>query len=362
MRAISASGFGLQLLDLARDLAAAVEDVAVFQQVGLEGHDLLQAQRPLLVPRPRQAERLVPGGQLHRAGARVLAHHHGQHFQQDAVDVVLRLLLGEAERIHLHAVAEQALLGVGHAVAIEREVLPQLGERPHLAHLGDEADAGIDEEGDAADDLREIGLGHLAARAHRVEHGDGVGERKGQLLHRRRARFLQVIAADVHRVPLGNLAVGEADRVGRQPERGLGREDVGPAREIFLDDVVLRRALQLGPCDALRLGRGDIQGEQPRRRRVDGHRRVHAVERDAVEQGPHVAEMADRHAHLADLALGQHVIGVVAGLGRQIEGDRQAGLPARQVGAIEFVRLGRRRMTGIGADQPGPVAPGPIVC
>ena len=97
---------------------AAVEDVAVFQQVGLEGDDLLQAQRPLLVPRARQAERLVPRRQLHRAGAGVLAHHHRQHLEQDAVDVVLRLLLGEAERIHLHAVAEQPLLGVGDAVAV----------------------------------------------------------------------------------------------------------------------------------------------------------------------------------------------------------------------------------------------------
>ena len=351
-------GFCLQRLDLAGDLRAAVEDVAVLQKVGLEGHDLLQAQRPLLVPRPRQAERLVPRRQLHRAGAGVLAHHHGQHFQEDAIDVVLGLLLGEAERVHLDAVAEQPLLGVGDAIAVERDVIPQLGERPHLAHLGDEADAGIDEEGDAADDLREIGLGHLAARPHRVEHGDGVGEREGKLLHRRGARFLQVIAADVHRVPLGNFAIGEADRVGGQPERRLGREDVGPAREVLLDDVVLGRALQLGALDALSFGGRDIKSEQPRRRRVDGHRRVHAVERDAVEQGPHVAEMADRHADLADLALGQRVIGVVAGLGRQIEGDREPGLTAAQVGAVELVRFGRGRMAGIGADQPGSVAGG----
>jgi hypothetical protein len=36
--------------------------------------------------------------------------------------------------------------------------------------------------------------------------------------------------------------------------------------------------------------------------------------------------MADRHADLADLALGLRMIAVVAGLGRQIEGDRKAGL------------------------------------
>ena len=86
----------LQLVDLALDLQRAVEEVAIFEQVGLIGHDLLHAQRPLLVPRARQAERLVPGRKLHGAGAGVLRQHDGQHLDEDAVDVVLRLLLGEA--------------------------------------------------------------------------------------------------------------------------------------------------------------------------------------------------------------------------------------------------------------------------
>lgn len=55
-------GLGHQLLDLGVDHVAAVEQVAVFEQVGLERDDLLEAQAPLLVPRPRQAQRLVPGG------------------------------------------------------------------------------------------------------------------------------------------------------------------------------------------------------------------------------------------------------------------------------------------------------------
>ena len=62
-------GLRLELLDLARDLAAALEEIAEFEEVGLIGHDLLHAQRPLLIERPRQAERLVPGRQLHGAGA-----------------------------------------------------------------------------------------------------------------------------------------------------------------------------------------------------------------------------------------------------------------------------------------------------
>ena len=101
------------------------------------------------------------------------------------------------------------------------------------------------------------------------------------------------------------------------------------------------------PCSvfarrALLVGDRDVEREQPRRRRVDGHRGVHVGERDALEQRAHVAEMGDRHADLADLAAREHVVGVVAGLGRQIEGDRKAGLALGEVLAVERVRLARR--------------------
>src|SRR4051794_30520181 len=66
--------------------------------------------------------------------------------------------------------------------------------------------------------------------------------------------------------------------------------------------------------------------------------------------------MGDRDADLADLAAGKLVVGVVAGLRRQVEGDRQAGLAARQVRAVERVRIRRRRVPRIGAEDPGLVA------
>src|SRR3546814_6752498 len=61
--------------------------------------------------------------------------------------------------------------------------------------------------------------------AQRIQHGDGGGEREGQLLHGGRAGLLQVIGADVGGIPLRHLAVGEGDHVGDQPQRGLRRED-----------------------------------------------------------------------------------------------------------------------------------------
>ena len=67
-----------------------------------------------------------------------LRQRHGQHLDQDAIDVVFGLRLGEAQRVHLHAVAEHAVLGVGARRSARRDLVPQLGEGAHLADLGDE--------------------------------------------------------------------------------------------------------------------------------------------------------------------------------------------------------------------------------
>src|SRR5579885_3259706 len=66
--------------------------------------------------------------------------------------------------------------------------------------------------------------------------------------------------------------------------------------------------------------------------------------------------MADRHADFADLAFGQRMIAVVAGLRRQIEGDGEAGLPLGEVLAVERIGFRGRRMAGISAEDPGFVA------
>src|SRR3546814_8920934 len=101
-------------------------DVCSSDLVGLEGENLLQAKAPLLVPGPRQAERLVPRRKLHRARPRRLGQSDRQHLQEDAVDVVLRLLLGEPQRVHLHAVAEAAVLFLRDAVARSEEHTSEL--------------------------------------------------------------------------------------------------------------------------------------------------------------------------------------------------------------------------------------------
>ena len=231
-----------------------------------------------------------------------------------------------------------------------------------MRDLGDEAHAGIDEERDAADHAREVLLGDFARAPDLVEHRLGGGEREGQLLRRRRSRLLQMVGADIGRVPFRHLARGVDDHVLDQPQRRRRREDVGPAREILFQNVVLHRAGKLGLVGALLLGERRIEREQPGGGGVDGHRGVHLGQRDALEQAAHVAEMGDRHADLADLAARQRMVGIVAGLGRQIEGDRKSGLALGEVAPVKLVGGGRRRMSRIGAEQPGLVSFAPARC
>ena len=77
------------------------------------------------------------------------------------MDVVLRLGFGEAERIDLHAIAEPTGTLVSHAITLETDPVPQLGERTQLADLLHEADARVHEERDRAVHLLELRRLHL---------------------------------------------------------------------------------------------------------------------------------------------------------------------------------------------------------
>ncbi len=75
----------------------------------------------------------------------------------------------------------------------------------------------------------------------------------------------------------------------------------------------------------------------------------------------HVPLVGDRDADLADLAAGENVIGVITRLGRQVEGDREAGLALGEVAAIELVGALGVGVPGVGAHHPGAVAFGKSV-
>ena len=108
--------------------------------------------------------------------------------------------------------------------------------------------------------------------------------------------------------------------------------------------------------DALGLGRRDVEGEQDRRRGVDGHRGADVAQRQPVEEDRHVGQAADRHADPADLAFGCGGVRVVAHLGRKVEGDRQARLAVVEQVAETSVGLLGRGEPGVLTHRPEPAA------
>jgi hypothetical protein len=105
-----------------------------------------------------------------------------------------------------------------------------------------------------------------------------------------------VVAGDRDRVPLRHALAAVGEQVGRQAHRRLGRVDEVPARDVLLEDVVLGRAGQRLGGHALLLADELVEQQQHSRRRVDRHRGRDLVERDAVEDAPHVVDRVDRDA------------------------------------------------------------------
>ncbi len=117
-----------------------------------------------------------------------------------------------------------------------------------------------------------------------VDVGDRVGQRERHFLDRGRSGLADVVTADRDRVPVRQLALAPREDVGHDAERVPRRIDVGAARDVFLQDVVLDRAGEPVERHALPAGHRDVERQQDDRRRVDRHRRGHPVQRDAVEE------------------------------------------------------------------------------
>ena len=100
------------------------------------------------------------------------------------------------------------------------------------------------------------------------------------------------------------------------------------------------------------LGDGDVHAEQDGGGGVDGHGGGDLVQRDAVEEDLHVGQRVDGDADLADFALAHGGVRVVAHLGRQVKGHREAGLAG---GEQVFVAL----VGFLGGAETGVLAHGP---
>ena len=203
---------------------------------------------------------------------------------------------------------------------------PEAAGRPVFCDLLEEVAHRRDVEGE----LRCERIDRQPAVDDRPDVGRGVGERDGDLLDGIATRLPHVVAADRDRVELGQVEARVLDHVGDEAERRPGRIDVGLPRQKLLEDVVLHRAAEGSGVDSLALADHLVHGQEDWGGRVDRERGRDPVERNAVEDRLHVRQRVDCDADLADLALRQLVVGVQPHLGREIQRDREPGLPLAQ--------------------------------
>ena len=264
-----------------------------------------------------------------------------------AGDVVEGVLRGEAPARGLAVGAERHGLGRLGAEVVE-QAGPEEACGTELGHLHEVVHADGEEEGEAGREGIDV-----EACSHACLHIlHAVGEGVGELDVGRRTGLLHVVAGDGDAVEAGHLARGVGEDVCDDPHRGAGRIDVGvPHHELF-EDVVLDGACELVAADALLLCGDDVEGEDGEDRAVHGHGDAHLVERDAVEEDAHVEDGVDGDAGHADITDHGRVVGVVAPVGGEVEGDGEALLAGGEVAAVEGVG-------GLGGGEAGILAHGP---
>ena len=131
--------------------------------------------------------------------------------------------------------------GVLRAEAVAHDARPHPARGAELGHLLEQLAPGGEEE---RQPRRRTRRRPGRATTRRLDVGDAVGEREGELLGGRRARLAHVVAADRDRVPARQLAGAELEDVGHEAHRRLGRIDVRAARDVLLEDVVLDGAAE----------------------------------------------------------------------------------------------------------------------
>jgi hypothetical protein len=108
---------------------------------------------------------------------------------------------------------------------------------------------------------------------------------------------------------------------GNNANAGIRGIDVGVADHEFFENVVLNGAGKLFRLHALFFRRDDIQRHDRKHGAIHRHRYAHLVQRNACEQRAHIVDAVDCHAGHADVAGNARVIGIVAAVRGQIEGD-----------------------------------------
>ena len=293
----------------------------------------------------RQRDRLVE-----RVGVQALgmALGGGHRLDAGAADVVEHVLRGQAPAAGLAVGAQAEALGVLR-LEVAHQPCPQGPRGAHLGDLHEEVHPDRPEEAQPRREVVDVEAGPDAG----TEVLHAVGQRVGELEVGGRPGLLHVVAGDRDRVEPRHVLGGVAEDVTDDPHARRRRVDVGVADHELLEDVVLDGPRQLLGLDPLLLGRGDVERHDRQHRAVHGHADAHLVERDAVEQGARVVDGVDRHPGHPDVTADAGMVGVVATVGGQVEGDAEALLAGREVAPVERVGLLGGREAGVLPDRPG---------
>ena len=335
-------------LEVGRQLfyeVGARERVHGLRHAGLEPDHLLRAERQRGRGLGGKREGLVVAVRVERLGP---AHHRRERLQRHPGNVYQRLLRRQRRARRLGVEAQHHRLGLRRAKPLAHDLRPQLAGGPKLGDLLEEVVVRVEEEAQPLPERVHIESGLEGG----LDVCDAVGQGEGEFLSSGRPCLADVVAADRDRIPARRVLGAPRERVRDEPHRGPRRVDVRPSRRVLLQDVVLDRPAQLLRVGALLLRDGHVEREQDRGRRVDRHRGRDVLEGDPVEQAPHVLDGRDRDAHLADFALGDRIVGVVADLGRQVERDAQAACAGGEQRVIALVRGLGRREAGVLAHRP----------
>ncbi len=257
-------GFLLQFAGQFLDIPAAAE------RVGDRGHPAFFRENQLRVAGDargeigRQRDRFVEAVGVQRLRA---AEHRRQRLDRGADDVVVRVLLGQADAARLAmraqplglrpSCAPRSVMIRCHSVRAARSLATSMNRFMPMPQKKLRRPAKSSMSSPSA--LRRADIFHA------------VGERVGELLHRRRPGLVHVIAADRDRVELGHLRRAISDDVADDPHRGFGRVDVGVADRELFQDVVLDGAGELVVRNALLLAGDDEEGHDRKHRAVHGH-------------------------------------------------------------------------------------------
>ena len=123
----------------------------------------------------------------------------------------------------------------------------------------------------------------------------------------------------------GTFRLRPGKQVGDDAHGLLRRIDVCTPGDVFLEHVVLHRSGKLSNIHAFAAGHCDVERQQNRRGRVDGHRGGNPGQVDAIEEALHVFNRIDRHPDFADFADRQGMVGIESDLRGQVKGDGETG-------------------------------------